>query len=281
MSTIAGIINAISGMKRSKLTCLDTSILDAVEKTLPSEKAIQFAKQRQATTLVQREPGGLAINLYRTRKKLTEHIGAKPMYDLPLDYLGARVTFLQNKQTFKASIWFVKGWLFSIEYNKRPYPADHTEWKIDSIEHFIDRESISRRIENVAHKRESVNFSDEWQKWLERHADVELTEPLSQKRRNNALDALGIRLPKDYIELIGKSDGAKGKAFKIHGIEHLHTVDISGSPCIVLADMLSQCAICVSREDAGKCLRSYKFDDESIERLPFSIRAAIDKIIGP
>ena len=103
----------------SRLCDLESLVLDCVRKHLDAGIAALWSKQVQAINKVQRLPEGVEVNFYRMKN-------GRPSFDEELAFPNktkelrvARVQIgLPNVQSrLTASVWCVKGFLFSIEYD--------------------------------------------------------------------------------------------------------------------------------------------------------------------
>lgn len=102
----------------SKLSALESLILHSVRDRLNEDEVILWDKQVSAINKVQRLPEGIEVNFYRMK-------GGSPCFDealafdnkaeeLKLATIQIRVPNVQ--ETLSASVWCVKGFVFSIEY---------------------------------------------------------------------------------------------------------------------------------------------------------------------
>lgn len=101
------------------LSDLEKLVLQSVRDKLSSDIAMLWDKQIQAINKIQRLPEGVEVNFYRMKN-------GRPSFDVELAFpnkteelLIARVQVGLPNTTSKltASIWCVKGFLFSIEYD--------------------------------------------------------------------------------------------------------------------------------------------------------------------
>jgi hypothetical protein len=101
-----------------RLSDLETLILQSVREKLSGDIAMLWDRQVQAINKVQRLPEGVEVNFYRIKC-------GRPSFDAELAFpnkieelLVARVQLKLPDTASKliASVWCVKGFLFSIEY---------------------------------------------------------------------------------------------------------------------------------------------------------------------
>jgi hypothetical protein len=106
----------------SKLSALEDLILNTVRSQLDNSIAILWDKQVKAINKIQRLPGGIEVDFYRIKS-------GKPTFSDELvfpnnseELLIAKIRIHVNNSSAElvASIWCVKGFLFSIEYDGNP-----------------------------------------------------------------------------------------------------------------------------------------------------------------
>jgi len=106
----------------SKFSALEILIINAVRSQLDNSIAILWDRQIQAINKIQRLSGGVEVDFYRIK-------GGKPTFSDELvfpnkseELLMAKIRIHINNSSANlvASIWCVKGFLFSIEYDGSP-----------------------------------------------------------------------------------------------------------------------------------------------------------------
>lgn len=103
----------------AQLSELEKLVLQSVRDQLTGDIAMLWDKQTQTINKIQRLPEGVEVNFYRMKN-------GRPSFDVELAFpnkteelLLARVQvgLLNTTNKLTASIWCVKGFLFSIEYD--------------------------------------------------------------------------------------------------------------------------------------------------------------------
>ena len=117
MFSLTSFVGGLLGASR-RLSDLEKRILDRVRGGLDDRAAALWDKQVLAINKIQRLPEGVEVNFYRMS-------GGRPTFDPELAFankteelLVARLEIkLANvRQKLVANVWFVQGFLFSIEY---------------------------------------------------------------------------------------------------------------------------------------------------------------------
>ena len=102
----------------ARFTKLEVRILDSVRSKLDAGTAELWDKQIQAINKIQRLPEGVEVNFYRMQKR-------RPSFDLSLAFQNrteellvaeVQVGLPNRARELTASLWCVRGFLFSIEY---------------------------------------------------------------------------------------------------------------------------------------------------------------------
>jgi hypothetical protein len=118
MSPLKSFLSKLFGSE-TRLSELESIVLNAVRAQVGGDLNRLWDRQVQAINKIQRLPDGIEVNFYRMRDR-------RPTFDLDLAFpnkteelLLARVQVgLPNTSgKLTASVWCVKGFLFSIEYD--------------------------------------------------------------------------------------------------------------------------------------------------------------------
>jgi len=120
MLKITDIFNRLMGAK-SRLSRLETLVLESIAKELDGRMASIWQAQIDAINKIQRLPEGIEVDFYRMNK-------GKPFFDPALSFPNSSPEIFiaevhlesQEHQKLSAKIWGVKGFLFSIEYDCSP-----------------------------------------------------------------------------------------------------------------------------------------------------------------
>lgn len=103
----------------TQMTELEKLILNNIRDRLTSDTARLWEKQVQAINKVQRLPEGIEADFYRMKK-------GRPSFDNNLAFANktdellvakVRIELPNGREPLTASVWCVKGFLFSIEYD--------------------------------------------------------------------------------------------------------------------------------------------------------------------
>jgi hypothetical protein len=117
MPLIQSLLGKLFGSS-SRLSNLEKLILDCVRARLDAGAANLWDKQVQAVNKVQRLPEGVEVDFYRMK-------GGRPSFDPELAFANkteellvakVRIGVSNSPVKLAASVWCVKGFLFSIEY---------------------------------------------------------------------------------------------------------------------------------------------------------------------
>jgi hypothetical protein len=103
----------------SHLSALEKLVLDCVRAHLDASVAALWDRQVQAINKIQRLPEGIEVNFYRMkngRASFDDEL-AFPNTTAELLVAGVQIGLPGGRHRLTASVWCIKGFLFSIEYD--------------------------------------------------------------------------------------------------------------------------------------------------------------------
>lgn len=118
----------------------EKSIIREFRCSVPVEVLPKLDRQLEAIGVVQREVGGYDVNFYSKRLFRAKPLDCEPFRGMG-DEVNVAIFWPKNdsKSSVKVKIWFVRGKIFSIEFEGQPLPKeDFTEWHCDILNPLSD-----------------------------------------------------------------------------------------------------------------------------------------------
>jgi hypothetical protein len=118
MSTLMATLRRILGAKTS-FSPLEKLILDSVNKELPPKLRDVWREQIETVNKIQRLPGGVESDFYRMKSGRPDNTGVTPLPNMAEEWAIAKVVLTEvgTEKRIGATVWSVKGFLFSVEYD--------------------------------------------------------------------------------------------------------------------------------------------------------------------
>jgi hypothetical protein len=225
----------------------ERTILDALIDKFDSEARSLLSQQIQKVNYVQRHADDKEVNLFSLK-------WGKPFFNkdikFPMDREEVKVAEVYfytsaNSKSMRATIWFVRGYIFSIEFDQTPKIMKKDKVQVDKIIVFvnpmIESEKDKKKIITIDGVERTIG------NWLKKWKSPRVYKPLTNKLRNELVDHFNGKLPDDYIDIIAQTDGVETKEFTIYGLKEIRSLIMPDQNYYILATMALKGVLCVEQ----------------------------------
>ena len=238
-------------------------VLKALAIALPSDLSELLTEHASRINLVQRFDHGREVNLYRKERGKLVHPERGFNVD-QLEYLLATVTLKspERKGLIAVKVWVVNGRLFQLKFNA-PVAKMKDEFDVRSVD--LNPTLLSR----VDTEQKGPILESLSRKWKL----TEIQPPLSEERRESALELIGNPLPPDFLEVIQEADGFTIEHWTILGLESIYKLP-GDSKSSVLAESIGapmhrQDLVLVEKSGEYSVLKCADLADNPVEETIF------------
>lgn len=217
-----------------RLSVLERELLGAVEERLSEEAAGILRTQLREVNLVQRDPSGQEVRLYRTRWKFFQREFSSYFRNRSPQVCLARIRLYDSESPeylATAEIWLVSGRVFSIEYPLRvPKGPDMA---IRSVQLLIDPQAGDGEQGKVG----DIGAVTDWLRRLGISEQVLKSRPaLPEEKRASLLQGLQTRMPDGWVRMVERFDGFTAETISVHGLGDLPRAQSPDETLLILAE---------------------------------------------
>jgi hypothetical protein len=263
-------------------TPVEEDLLAALKAELSPEAAALLAGQLEQVSKVQRlySPTSVEINLYPIKGK---KVVRDPTLKFPAEgeiKLGT-IVFKKpdtSEPTWKADLYAVNGWLFSIVIRPNPKPVQAFHVEVVSVETVADpmEPSLKVEVKKLGHAPHLEGWLDDW---LEEHEATDFSPPLPEQLYTHFLSKVDAKLPDDYPEIVSQLEGLIVENVSILGLSEIYLVHLPDADFYFLAEIHGEGMLGVKEgsQDQKLYFRSYEGDKQ--EELGTSFRRAVESYL--
>lgn len=236
----------------SKLSSLESQVLDAVSAELSPSGREVFNKQLKLVNLIQRHGDGKEVNLYVMRRG-KPFIEKRLLFPLMSEAQLATVEFLaiEGKKTFKADVWLANGRVFSIEFNKPPQEILEQGASVANVKLLRDPMSVASE----------ATSSD-------------------ARTHNDALAAIQSKLPDQYLQLVDNGKGVSINEWAVCAVQDVRKISQRDANYYLLAEKEDMGAVGVKEGDFSGQLYYLDYADDRGEKITVSLRKFLEEFDG-
>jgi hypothetical protein len=255
---------------------LERVLLDEVVSISPDCYKDNLRKQINCVNKIQRHSQCKEVNLYRI-------VNGDPSFDkciaLPYDedehlICIINFTFPCLNCTFNLKIWSVKGFIFSLTFDKSPKRfLKHEDVVIKKVT--SNYSDIVKEIKRDIHDK---GDSYKLERLLGEHIFTNIRPPISILDKHRISTESNRKLPKEYIEIISYADGFEIDDWIVHGHKQIRQVVTQKNNYLILAE--TDDGYLATEEDAKDDEIYFLRHDQEPVLLEESFIEALKKCIG-
>jgi len=231
---------------RPKLRPIENHVLAAISVRLSLPARNIFNKQIEIVNAVQRQAQGKLVDLYATR-------WGKPADQEQFLFPLRRHLQLGSVEMIggRAEIWLVRGWVFSIHFNKPPKSI---------LEHGVKIEKVTILHDPMV--AESVDGISE------------------AKRREEVLMTIHSKLPDEYLTLVGEGKGITVNDWTVFGIQDIRKIVQEDGNYDLLAEREGMGVIGVREDEMSGQLYYLDYTDDRGEKISVGLKQFMERFDG-
>lgn len=249
----------------SKLYPLEKALVNEVIKISPGDYKDKLYKQIESVNKIQRHSEFKEVNMYRMKKGRSTFDANIALPYAKLEHVICTIDFLCNDSntSLKAKAWLVKGYFFSLSFNKSPKQYRMCE---DIIIKKILPNFSDLTVHLTCHANDNEkNCLQKLKELLGEHNIVNIRPPVSKVEIEHFLAVFDGRLPPDYIELIAYADGFEIDKWVVHGLKNIRHVIGKDTNYYILAETNNK-YLAVKEDDESAKVFSIKHDQDAVDK---------------
>ena len=259
---------------------IERRLIDILIENLQPEAGMILLKQYKQINYVQRFSKDKEVNFYRIKN-------CKPYLDKTIQFPNnqsvlriASILFNVKSvpKTYRADMWLVRGYLFSIEFNQSPKKIGNNEIELKEIKLLADpmaKPEISQQITVSA-----LEISGPINNISQLGTLNNLKKPIAIARRKILIQNLNAALPEDYLEIVSQTEGLTTDICTIYGLYEIKSLILSNDNYYILSEIETEGAIAVKQDTKTAELYFLDYDGRPPVKMGTSLVEAIkSKII--
>ena len=235
---------------RSELSTLESHVLTAVSAELPPAARDIFNKQRDSINLIQRHADGKEVNLYAMQR-------GKPYFDeqslFPLRTIETQLATVEmvaggGQKSLRAEVWLVKGWVFSICFNRPP------KGFLQSSESVINTKILCDPMKQASEQIVSNGPGGE-----------------------EALKTIRSTLPDEYLRLVRGNEGILINGWSVCEVQDIRKVLQRDGNYYLLAEKKDMGGVAVKEDESSGQLYYLDYGDDRAEKITVNLRTFFEE----
>lgn len=266
---------------RSRMTPLESTLINAYRRELTPEGQVILDRQIASTNRIHRLTDSKEVCFYRMKwgKPTFKPDDAFPLTGDEVRLASIEYTVPTTGAKMSADLWLVRGFLFSITFNRSP--SDHANLDhIDVARITVLADAMQQAVKSP-HSTGEVHVSGWLSNWDRKYGLLGLSHPLSPAERDDRLANLGVGLPQEYMDLVSQTEGLQLPGCVVLGIKGIRPVVLCDATYFILAELEDRGCVVVREGDTSATvfLADYSDDAPMPSGAPFreSIEAVIEK----
>lgn len=257
------------------LNSLEKELIGALAGKLSPEAKKILLKQVERIKFVQRHANNKEVNLYYIEDSEASFDERFPLNQPEIKFASISFNNLLLKKDFLVNFWLVHGRLFSLEFNQSPKKLQYKDININYVRILVNP---MVPVTTEQRKRIQANVLTGWLKeWSNKWQLTELKEPLLVEQLKSLTNALNVKLPIDYLELVTQTEGMRIDGCLIYGISEVRDLIMPTQNYYILAEIAENGVFTVIQETSDSLIYFISYGDDQQINLGTSFRFAIEQ----
>jgi hypothetical protein len=264
----------------------ERNLLDEVTSHLDARGKELLRRQISSINKIQRLSSGREVNLYRLHR-------GKPAFDDSIRFpnaadealLASAFLIVPNKLAkLKAEVWLAKGRLFSLVYGKPPAQFFAETGLKSACPQVVEMKIWCDPMRPSSDEPEGpvdTSMLTGWlREWFAKGMVSNLHAPLPESDRAALIGQITARLPADYVDLVGQTEGAKIGACTVYGLKKIREVVQPQATYYIVAELEGIGALVISEGGHDGVLHLMPYEGGDAKPIGSSLEQALSLQAG-